>query len=165
MAQRHVIDIEPVEDARLATSAGGPSHAAPAPGRMLPAVKPSAPVAVAPAAVSAPPAPAYGAPPVMAMSQTVINMAPRKSVAGAVFLAFLIGPLGMLYSTVTGAIVMFFVNIAAVVLTLGLGLIVTIPIGMIWAGVAASSHNDQVGAAFNHQMVASVPALAPHPPY
>jgi hypothetical protein len=79
----------------------------------------------------------------------------QKSVGLAVFLAFLFGPLGMLYSTVTGAIVIFLLNLAVlsgaaylIALTLtgtGGGTIGLLWIvGMIWAGAAASSHNKQI---------------------
>lgn len=56
----------------------------------------------------------------------------------AFILALFFGPLGMLYATVPGAIVMFFVHLAALVLTAGLGLLLTVPAGAVWAAVAAS---------------------------
>jgi hypothetical protein len=65
----------------------------------------------------------------------------------------------MLYSTGVGAIVMFFVNVVVIIGTAGLGLLITIPIGMIWAGSAASSHNKQLGVAT--QAVAQHPAHVP----
>ena len=74
------------------------------------------------------------------ISPTVV-VTPTKSVGIAVILAFLFGPLGMLYSTVIGAIVMFLLNLGAVFLTAGFGLVVTWPIGVVWAAVAASSYN------------------------
>jgi hypothetical protein len=85
------------------------------------------------------------APPGVVQQTTVIHVGSRKSVVGAVLLALLFGPLGMLYSTVVGALVMFFVNIVVGVATLGLGLIVTVPLGAIWAGIAAGNHNDSLG--------------------
>ena len=62
---------------------------------------------------------------------------PAKSAGIAFLLTFFFGPIGMLYSTVTGAIVMFLANLAALLLTAGLGLFVTWPIGIVWAVVAA----------------------------
>lgn len=76
---------------------------------------------------------------------TVIQVGSQKSVGGAVALALLFGPLGMLYATVPGAIVMFFVNIVVALGTVGIGLLLTIPLGAIWAGSAASSHNKNLG--------------------
>lgn len=67
----------------------------------------------------------------------------RKSVGLAILLTFLFGPLGMLYSTVIGAILMFFVSIVVAVVTLGLGLLVTWPICIIWAGMAAARKNTR----------------------
>jgi hypothetical protein len=93
-----------------------------------------------------PPGGSGGVPPapVAVQQTTVIQMGTHKNVAGAVVLAFLFGPLGMLYATIAGGIVMFFVNIVVAFLTLGLGLFFTIPLGMVWAGMAASSHNKQL---------------------
>lgn len=106
-----------------------------------------------------------GAPPAAVQQTTIIHVGSHKSVAGAVVLALLFGPLGMLYATVVGALVMFFVNILVVIATLGLGLILTVPIGAVWAGIAASNHNKQLGtistqavAAAQPQQAASVPA-------
>jgi Protein of unknown function (DUF2510) len=81
---------------------------------------------------------------------TVIQVGSRKSVVAAVLLALFFGPLGMLYATLVGALVMFAINIVVVVVTLGLGLLITVPIGAVWAGIAASSHNDQLGAMSAH---------------
>ena len=84
--------------------------------------------------------------PVAVQQTTVIQMGGQKSVVGAVLLAFFFGPLGMLYATVPGALVMFVISLIVVIPTLGLGLIVTIPACAIWAGVAANSHNRTLGA-------------------
>jgi hypothetical protein len=65
----------------------------------------------------------------------------QKSVGVAVLLAFFFGPLGMLYSTVTGGIVMFILNLLALLVTAGLGLFITWPIGIIWAALAAKKIN------------------------
>lgn len=62
---------------------------------------------------------------------------PEKSPMVAFLLALLFGPLGMLYSTVLGALVMFVVDAILVVPTFGFVFFVTIPIGCIWAALAA----------------------------
>jgi hypothetical protein len=67
----------------------------------------------------------------------------QKSVGVAVLLAFLFGPLGMLYSTGLGALVMFLFNIVVIPATCGFGLLITIPFCMMWAGSAAASHNKR----------------------
>lgn len=107
-----------------------------------------------------------GAPPAApaAVQQTtVVQMGGHKNVGLAVLLAFLFGPLGMLYATVAGAIVMFFVNIVVAVLTLGLGLFITFPLGILWAGLAASSHNKRLQVV-STQAVAGQPAYSAAPP-
>ncbi len=98
----------------------------------------------------------------MAVQQTtVIQLGSQKSVAGAVLLALFFGPLGMLYATVAGALIMFFVSILVAVATLGLGLLITLPICAIWAGVAASSHNNRLQGVSNHAAIAAQPAASP----
>ncbi len=113
-----------------------------------------------------PPTGAAGPPqaPVAVQQTTVVQMGTHKNVALAVILAFLFGPLGMLYATVAGGIVMLFVNIVVAALTLGLGLFLTIPLGMAWAGIAASSHNAKLGIVATQQAVGSPAAAKPTPP-
>ncbi len=69
---------------------------------------------------------------------TVIVTQPRKSVIAALILTFLFGPLGMLYSTVAGGLVMFVVTLILTPLTVGMSLILTWPICMIWGALAAA---------------------------
>ena len=66
---------------------------------------------------------------------------PHKSVGLAVLLSLVFGPLGMFYSTIGGALVMMFFGGLFVTVTMGAGVIFVIPVCMIWAGSAASSHN------------------------
>ncbi len=79
--------------------------------------------------------------------QTTVHVnVPTKSVGVAFLLSFFFGPLGMLYSTVMGGVIMIIVSGIVAVLTLGFGLLITQPICVIWAIVAANSHNKQVMA-------------------
>lgn len=103
------------------------------------------------AAQDAPPsAPAYSYPP-----QQVVHVlaVPAKSPGLAALLAGLFGPLGMLYVTVPGALVMFCANLVIMVLgvlTLGLGLLLgffTWVGGIIWAYTEANNHNQRITAA------------------
>jgi hypothetical protein len=73
----------------------------------------------------------------------IIQKGPPKSVAAAFFLAFLFGPLGMLYSTPIGALVMFLVYIVVGIATAGVGLMVAWPVCMVWACKAASESQRQ----------------------
>jgi hypothetical protein len=152
--QRHVIDIDDAAPVPAKRPAPPAPLAAPLPPASMPA--PMAP----PAPYGAPPA-YYAAAPATTMQQTVINVGSRKSVGGAVVLALLFGPLGMLYSTVPGAIVMFFVNVIIAIPTLGLGLLLTLPAGAIWAGVAASGNNNRIGTSVTQQLAHSAPPAGP----
>ena len=67
-----------------------------------------------------------------------------KSMAVAILLALFFGPLGMLYSTVMGGVVMIVISILVGIFTLGFGLFITWPICVIWAAVATNSHNKKV---------------------
>jgi hypothetical protein len=67
-----------------------------------------------------------------------------KSPGIAILLTILFGPIGMFYSTITGAIVMLLLSIVLGILTLGLGLLITWPICILWAALAASSYNRKI---------------------
>lgn len=78
---------------------------------------------------------------------TVINVGPPKSVGVAFLLTFLFGPLGMLYSTVSGALIMILIAVFGGMVvgfaTLGFGWLAWGPIvwivSIIWGCVAASN--------------------------
>lgn len=74
----------------------------------------------------------------------VIVVTATKSVGIAIILTFLFGPLGMLYSTVGGAIIMFLVTVPIGVCSGGLGLLLTHPICILWGALAASSYNSRL---------------------
>lgn len=105
-----------------------------------PAVTPAAPMYAPPiyaSPVVVPPAYGY-TPPIVAPPPPVVFIAP-KSIGLALLLAMFFGPLGLLYSTVPGALIMLVVGSLAVVLTGGLAVCVIWPICMLWAIGAASS--------------------------
>jgi hypothetical protein len=77
---------------------------------------------------------------------TVAVVGSHKSVPAAAVLAFFFGPLGMLYATITGAAVMFAVNVLVGLLTFGLGLLLTWPACTVWAAVAANTRNNRLAA-------------------
>lgn len=77
-------------------------------------------------------------------NKNVMVVVPTKSVGVSLILTFLFGPLGMLYSTVLGAIIMFFVDIIVGFLTFGLGLFFTQPICMIWGAIATHNYNKRL---------------------
>jgi hypothetical protein len=73
----------------------------------------------------------------------VVTRSP-KSMGAAIALALFFGPLGMFYSTILGAIIMIFVNLIVGLLTFGLGLLITVPIGAIWAAIATGMYNRKL---------------------
>lgn len=75
--------------------------------------------------------------------QTVV-VKTEKSMGITILLTILFGPLGMFYSTVTGAIVMIIVSGLVGVFTLGLGLIVTWPVCIIWAAISTNNYNKNL---------------------
>lgn len=79
----------------------------------------------------------------MAHPRPVIVLQP-KSVLLALLLSFLFGPLGMLYSTVIGALVMVVLTAVVSFLTLGIGYLLLLPVCMVWAAVAAAGSNTAV---------------------
>jgi hypothetical protein len=102
------------------------------------------------------PAPPSMVPPMMMMIQPVamvpiqpvamvpMPLAQEKSMAGAIALSFFFGPLGMLYSTVPGALIMLFAGGLFDILTLGVGVLLTWPGGILWSALATNAHNNRV---------------------
>lgn len=77
-------------------------------------------------------------------SRRVVVVASTKSTGLSIALTFLFGPLGMLYSTVSGAIIMCIASAIVAFLTLGLGLLLTWPICIIWGYRATKTHNRKL---------------------
>lgn len=66
----------------------------------------------------------------------------EKSMLVALLLTFFFGPLGMLYSTIPGAIVTFILNLVIGIPTAGLALFLLWPIQMVWTYMAVKNHNS-----------------------
>ncbi len=79
----------------------------------------------------------------MENSQQTIIVKTQKSAGVAALLAFFFGPLGMLYATGWGALIMFIISGIVIVFTAGLGLLLTNPICAIWAYVKVNNDNKQ----------------------
>jgi hypothetical protein len=75
------------------------------------------------------------------MQQNVIVIGKAKSVGTAFILAFFFGPLGLLYASVTGGVIMFILAIPALIFTAFLGIFFINPICSIWAVIAANQAN------------------------
>jgi hypothetical protein len=77
-------------------------------------------------------------------SKTVLVTISTKNIGLAIILTVLFGPLGMFYSTIWGGIIMTVVNAIIGFFTFGFGLIITWPINIIWAALAARSYNKKL---------------------
>lgn len=92
-------------------------------------------------------------------SNTTVNVtvtAPRKSMAAAVILTILFGPLGLLYASVTGGLVLLVIDLIAIpvsFLTLGMGAVI-FPIvwilSVVWAVLAVQGKDQQVITQIKH---------------
>jgi hypothetical protein len=91
-----------------------------------------------------PPAPVQQVNVVMANNAAPVMLVKQKSVGVALLLTFLFGPLGMFYSTVSGAVIMLIVSVVLAMFTLGISFFITWPICMIWGAVAANSYNNTI---------------------
>ena len=80
----------------------------------------------------------------MSENQRVVVVVSPKSVGISILLTFFFGPLGMLYSTVAGGLIMLLVSVVLAAITAGISLLLTHPICIIWGAVAASSHNKKM---------------------
>jgi uncharacterized membrane protein YdbT with pleckstrin-like domain len=74
----------------------------------------------------------------------IVVVSATKSLGISILLTVLFGPLGMLYSTIPGAIIMAVISVILGVITLGIGLLITWPICIIWGAVATSSYNKKL---------------------
>lgn len=68
---------------------------------------------------------------------------PRKDLGLAVALCFFFGPLGLLYSSPVGAIVLTLAAVPICVVSFGLGLIGVYLFAILWAVYAVQKHNDR----------------------
>lgn len=81
------------------------------------------------------------------IQKIVVVQAAGKSMVVAILLAIFFGPLGMLYSTVSGGVIMIVISLVIGFITLGFGIFLTWPVCVIWAAVATNSYNKKALAA------------------
>ncbi len=67
---------------------------------------------------------------------------PRKSLALSLVLTIFFGPLGMLYSTVEGALIMCVVTFFA--MFTGIGLLIAWPVCVVWGAMAVENYNARM---------------------
>lgn len=75
-----------------------------------------------------------------------VALSNKKNIGLALGLALFFGPLGMLYATVKGGLIMIPVNLIVALFTAGFGLLLTWPICIVWAYSATKSHNARIDA-------------------
>lgn len=75
---------------------------------------------------------------------TIVIIGGQKSAGVSLLLTILFGPLGLLYSSVIGGVVMIIASIIIGFITLGFGLIVTWIGSVIWGVIAVNSHNEKL---------------------
>ena len=73
-------------------------------------------------------------------SQVTIVQTPKDK-GLAIALALIFGPIGMLYSTILGAAIMFVIGMPLAFLTLGISLIITQPVCALWAWHSVNKKN------------------------
>lgn len=98
---------------------------------------------------------------------TIVVVNEGKSVGLAFLLAFFFGPLGLLYASVAGGFIMIILSIFIGVVTLGMGLIVTWIICILWAVIAAgNSRPNSTTIVTNNSSNAQPPKVevSPKPP-
>jgi len=74
----------------------------------------------------------------------VVVNANKKSLVASILLTLFFGPLGLLYSSVSGGIIMIIVTVLISIFTLGLGLLISFPICIIWGIIATNAHNAKI---------------------
>lgn len=106
----------------------------------------------------------YSNPP--SYQQNIIVVGKQKSVGVAFLLSFFFGPLGLFYASVAGGIIMCILSIIIGILTLGIGLIFTQLICVIWAVVAANNANQKQAMGTVQNYGNNYPSQQPmNPPY
>lgn len=67
-----------------------------------------------------------------------------KSMAMAIILAIIFGPLGLMYASVMGGVVMLILTFVVAIFTLGFGAFLMWPVCVAWAAVATNSYNKSI---------------------
>lgn len=73
--------------------------------------------------------------------QKIVVVGAQKSTGVAILLAFFFGPLGLLYATTSGAIIMFLVNLVLFFILPVVGMVIGWIACIIWAAVAVGQTN------------------------
>ncbi len=80
------------------------------------------------------------------MAPAYVATPQQKSMAAALILTFLFGPLGLFYASVTGGVVMLIITLVIAIPTFGFGWWLTMPACMIWGAIATNQYNERLAA-------------------
>ncbi len=69
---------------------------------------------------------------------------PTKSLVVAILLAIFLGPIGLFYASVIGALIMLVITAIIGFITFGFGLFIPYIICIIWAIIAVNSYNKRI---------------------
>ena len=69
---------------------------------------------------------------------------PTKNLVVAIFLAIFLGPIGLFYASVIGALIMLVITAIVGFITFGFGLFIPYIICIIWAIIAVNSYNKKI---------------------
>jgi len=69
---------------------------------------------------------------------------PTKSLVVAILLAIFLGPIGLFYASVIGALIMLAITAIIGFITFGFGLFIPYIICIIWAIIAVNSYNKRI---------------------
>jgi hypothetical protein len=69
---------------------------------------------------------------------------PTKSLVLAILLALFLGPIGLFYASVIGALIMLVITAIIGFITFGFGLFIPYIICIIWAIIAVNSYNKRI---------------------
>ena len=74
----------------------------------------------------------------------LLAVSQKKSMGVALILTILFGPLGLLYATVPGGLVLLLLTFVIGIATLGVGFLFGWIVSIIWAVIAVNSHNEKI---------------------
>lgn len=78
-----------------------------------------------------------------ARPNTIIIRAPKSQGLG-LLLTFLLGPIGLLYATTLGGLILAPLDFVIGIFTFGIGALVTWPLAILWSIIAISLHNHKL---------------------
>lgn len=72
------------------------------------------------------------------------ELLPTKNMRTALVLNVIFGPLGMIYSTITGAVIMSILSLITIIFAFGIWIIIVWTIQFIWTAIAVNMYNKRI---------------------